>query len=244
MNRRAPHEDTPLNSLIDNLLHSDFGAPAGGVEGLLFALLLAVVIGQAIGWLYQVTHRALSYSQTFVSSLVVMPPLVALMMHLMAGNMIIAFGLLAVFAIVRFRNVLKDTRDTTFILWSIIEGMSVGTRRFSTALIGLVCLATLFAYLRVTLFGNRPLDDASVRLSLLGDLNALQARVRDVLDRHCLRIRPQISAVFVPVSGTFEVAFGLQLRDPNRHEELRQELAGQAGISNVSLTLHHEEWEM
>ena len=81
---------------------------------------------RAIGWLYQVTHRTMSYSQTFVSSLVVMPPLVALMMHLMAGNMVIAFGLLAVFAIVRFRNVLKDTRDTTFILWAIIEGVSVG----------------------------------------------------------------------------------------------------------------------
>ena len=233
-----------LNSLFDNLLHSDFGAPAGGVESLLFALLLAVVIGQAIGWLYQVTHRTMSYSQTFVSSLVVMPPLVALMMHLMAGNMVIAFGLLAVFAIVRFRNVLKDTRDTTFILWAIIEGMSVGTRRFSTALIGLFCLAALFVYLRVTLFGSRPLDDASVRLSLLGDLSTLQTRIREILDRHCARIRAQTSTAFAPASGPFELAFGLQLRDPNRHEELRQELAQQTGVSNVSLTLHHEEWEM
>lgn len=233
-----------MNGLLDNLLHSDFGAPAGGVEGLLFALLLAVVVGQAIGWLYQVTHRAMSYSQTFVSSLAVMPPLVALMMHLMAGNMIIAFGLLAVFAIVRFRNVLKDTRDTTFILWAIIEGMSVGTRRFSTALVGLVCMAMLFVYLRVTLFGSRPLDDASVRLSVLGDFNLLQARIQEILERHCARIRAQTSTAFAPVSGPWELAFGLQLRDPNRHEELRQELTQQVGVSNVSLTLHHEEWEM
>ncbi len=48
----------------------------------------------------------------------------------------IAFGLLAVFGMIRFRNVLKDTRDTTFILWTVMEGMTVGTMRFSTALVG------------------------------------------------------------------------------------------------------------
>ena len=233
-----------MNSLLDNLLHSDFGAPAGGVEGLLFTLLLAVVIGQVIGWIYQGTHRALSYSQAFVASLVVLPSLVALMMHLMAGNLVIAFGLLAVFATVRFRNVLKDTRDTTYVMWAIIEGVSVGTRRFSTALIALVGLAILFAYLRATLFGSRPLDEASLRISLLGDLSTLQVRVSEILDRHCARVRPQASAALATVSGPAEVSFGLLLRDPNRSEELRQELAQQTGVSNVSLTLHHEEWEM
>lgn len=233
-----------MNSLLDNLLHSDFGAPSGGVESLLFTLLLAVLIGQVIGWLYQVTHRAMSYSQAFVASLVVLPPLVALMMHLMAGNLAIAFGLLAVFATVRFRNVLKDTRDTTYVLWSIIEGVSVGTRRYTTALIGLIGLAILFGYLRATMFGSRPLDDASLRMSLLGDVSVLQARVRDILDRHCARIRPQSSSALAPASGSLEVTFGLLLRDPHRFEELRQELAQQAGISNISLTVHHDEWEM
>ena len=75
------------------------------------------------------THVGLSYSQMFVASLVVVPTLVALTMALMSGDIVIAFGLLAVFAIVRFRNVLKDTRDTTFVMWAILEGMAAGTMR-------------------------------------------------------------------------------------------------------------------
>ena len=94
----------------------------GGPEGSLFLLILAFVIGQVIGWTYMYTHRVLSYSQTFTASLVVLPVLVALMMMLMSGSVIIAFGLLAVFAVVRFRNVLKDTRDTCYVLWAIVEG--------------------------------------------------------------------------------------------------------------------------
>ena len=35
-------------------------------------------------------------------------------MMLLAGNLLVAIGLLSVFAMIRFRNVLKDTRDTTF----------------------------------------------------------------------------------------------------------------------------------
>ena len=93
------------------LLFSDYDS-VGSPERVLFLLLLAFVIGQTIGWTYMWTHRVLSYSQTFTSSLVVLPVLVSLMMMLMSGSIVIAFGLLSVFAVVRFRNVLKDTRDT------------------------------------------------------------------------------------------------------------------------------------
>jgi hypothetical protein len=71
-----------------------------------------------------------------------MPVLVSLMMMLMSGSVFIAFGLLAVFAVVRFRNVLKDTRDASFVLWAIVEGMAVGTRQESIALISVVIIYT------------------------------------------------------------------------------------------------------
>ena len=65
-----------------------------------------------IGFVYMWTHEALSYSRTFVGALGVMPLIVAMLMLAMAGNIFVAFGLLGVFGVVRFRNVLKDTRDT------------------------------------------------------------------------------------------------------------------------------------
>lgn len=233
-----------MPSFLETLLHSDHGAPAHGLSGVVFGMLLALLIGQVIGWVYQATHRTLSYSQTFVASLVVMPPLVGLMMSLVAGSIALAFGMVAVFAMVRFRNVLKDTRDTTFMLWAIIEGLAVGTQRYSTAVVTGLCMAVAFAYLRLTLFGCRHTHDVSLRVSLLGDLQTLQARLREILDRHCERIRSQSAAAFAPTSGPFEVSYSLLLRNPARHEELRQELSGQAGLSNVSLVVHHEEWEM
>ena len=77
------------------------------IESIVLSLLLAFVIGQIIGWVYMATHTTPSYSSSFVASLVVLPVIVSLMMVLMSGSLMIAFGLLAVFAVVRFRNVLE-----------------------------------------------------------------------------------------------------------------------------------------
>ena len=126
-----------------------FGDPVGSqpVVTVVLSLLMAFVLGQIIGWVYMATHSTPSYSSSFVASLVVLPVLVALMMVLMSGSLFIAFGLMAVFAVVRFRNVLKDTRDTTYVLWAMVEGMAVGTFRYSTALVGAGVVVLVLIYL-------------------------------------------------------------------------------------------------
>src|SRR6478752_555999 len=79
----------------------------------------------------------------------------ALTMMLLARNILIALGLLSVFAMIRFRNVLKDTRDTTFILWAVVEGVACGTLRFGIAVTAAFTLSLIFVYLRLTSFGGR-----------------------------------------------------------------------------------------
>src|ERR1043165_1442808 len=126
-----------MNDLVNTLTRPDFpGSPDG--RTLLFMLVLAFATGMFIGFVYMWTHEALSYSRTFVSALAVMPLIVCMMMASMSGSLLVAFGLLAVFGVVRFRNVLKDTRDTSFVLWVIVEGLAIGTARFSVALLAAV----------------------------------------------------------------------------------------------------------
>src|SRR4029079_5842950 len=144
-----------MNELFNSFLSPDLPAASGGAEAVLLALLLAFVIGHIIAWTYMLTHTGLSYSQMFASSLLVLPVIVALTMMLLAGNILIALGLLSVFAMIRFRNVLKDTRDTTFILWAVVEGVAAGTERLSIGIVGGIVIALVFLYIRATGFGIR-----------------------------------------------------------------------------------------
>jgi hypothetical protein len=217
------------------VLNSDYDS-VGGPEASLFLLVLAFVIGQVIGWTYMYTHRVLSYSQTFTTSLVVLPVLVALMMMLMSGNVIIAFGLLAVFAVVRFRNVLKDTRDTCYVLWAIVEGMAVGTRHESTAIIGTMVMVTISFYLRLTQFGSRQRYDVVLNL-----LCAADANLTPVLRRHSRKVQLAASR---KVGDDMDMSYRLQLRDPSRSHDLQAELETTQGVQRVSLFMREDESEV
>lgn len=224
-----------MNDLINLLFYSDYDS-MGSPEQALFLLLLAFVIGQMIGWTYMTTHKVLSYSQTFTSSLVVMPVLVAFMMMLMSGSVYIAFGLLAVFAVVRFRNVLKDTRDTYFVMWAIVEGMAVGTRQESTALLGCFVMIGISFYLRFTQFGSRQRYDVVLNLLCAADLN-----LNSVLKRHSRKIQLAASR---KVGENMDMSYRLQLRDPSRSHELQSELEVTQGVQRVSLFMREDESEV
>ena len=121
---------------MNALLQGDYGLAPTSFQALLLAMLLAYLCGQLIAWVYVFTHSGVSYSRSYVVSLIVLPVLVALVLMVMSNNLVTAFGLIAVFAVVRFRNVLRDTLDTCYVLAAIILGTACGTQKFSSAVIG------------------------------------------------------------------------------------------------------------
>ena len=135
---------------------------------ILLALLLAFILGHVVAWVYMWTHAGLSYSRTFTASLLVLPMLVAVFMMLVSSNAFVALGMLAVFTMIRFRNVLKDTRHHVH-PWSIVEGMGVGTQHFALSILGATAVGIVFLYLRFTDFGGRHRYDVIVSLEWLGD---------------------------------------------------------------------------
>src|SRR5207244_5559983 len=100
-------------------------------------------------------------------------------------NILIAFGLLSVFAMIRFRNVLKDTRDTTFILWTVVEGVAAGTQRLSIGIVGALIVAAVFFYIRLPSFGGRYPYDVVLSIQYAG--NGTGVLLRDVFRRHAVR---------------------------------------------------------
>ncbi|MCO8125442.1 DUF4956 domain-containing protein [Stieleria sp. TO1_6] len=225
---------------IDSVMRND-RAPTADFQSMLFTFFMAFVMGQVVGWVYQRTHSGLSYSQSFTASMVTLPILVAMMMLLMADNLSIAFGLLAVFAVVRFRNVLKDTRDTVFVLWSIVEGMAVGTGRSTLALVGSVFIGAVMFYLYVTQYGARHNFDTIVNLMFNSDSDEVSAAIDRVLNRHSLT--SQLASAQEVSPGNVDVSYRLTLRNPARRLELESELRGLDQVQRVSIFAHEDESE-
>ena len=221
-----------------------FGDPSTSppIETILLSLVMGFVIGQIIGWVYMVTHTTPSYSSSFVASLVVMPVIVSLMMILVAGSLMIAFGLLAVFAVVRFRNVLKDTRDTTYIMWAIVEGMSVGTFHYSTAVVGTGCVTLVLVYLWFTEYGVRHRFDAALSVSVPVDSGATREKIEQIL--HRFSDRTVLTGERLSPDARQVLSYRLLLRDPARRGELRADLSTAGDVQELSFYLQEDESEV
>jgi hypothetical protein len=162
------------------------------------------------------THSGLSYSRSFVSSLVVIPILVAMVMMVLSNNLVTAFGMMAVFAIVRFRNILRDTLDTTYILTVLVVGMACGTQRFPIAVTGALLACAVMLYLWYTGFGARHRYDVIVNLHWSREGAEIPDLV-GMLDRHSLRTMcasqrshesSTSQSVFTDFLGIIIVSFG------------------------------------
>ena len=231
-----------MNGFLDSLMGDELASGSvGGVETALLVLLLAFCIGHIVSWVYMWTHSGMSYSQVFTSSLLVLPVLVALVMVLMASNVLIALGLLAVFSMIRFRNVLKDTRDTTFVLWAIAEGVACGTTRFGIAVIACITLSLILVYLRFTSFGGRHRYDVILSLEWAGGGDSMMS-IKPILRRHSLRAN--LASQHDLEADKVDISYRLLLRDPSRSRELLSELQQATGVTRVSLFHRSDEAEV
>lgn len=228
--------------MTDWFFRGDFAAAPTNVPAMLLGLLLAFAGGHLVAWVYMLTHSGLSYSRAFVSSLVVIPTVVAIVMNVLSNNLVTAFGLMAVFAIVRFRNILRDTLDTSYVLVVIVVGMAAGTLKFSTAIIGCLSTVLIMIYLWSTAFGSRQRYDLILNLHWtrpIGDLEDLKT----LLHRHSLKTICASQRSHEGYEGT-DLSYRLLLRDPERMEQLLMELRGMQGVTRVTGLKAEEESEV
>lgn len=226
----------------DWLLRGDYGATPTDFATLAIALLLAFVCGHAVAWTYMLTHIGLSYSRSYVNSLILLPVLVALVMLVLANNLIVAFGLMAIFAMVRFRSILRDTLDTTYVLAVIVVGLACGTMKFASAVLGCLAIIAVMAYIRITSFGTRQRYDLILNLHWNRPAVDLPDLVT-LLKRHSRGVLCASQRSGETHSG-LDLSYRLLLRDPDRTHELMDELKALEGVSRASSLAAGDESEL
>jgi hypothetical protein len=228
--------------MLDGLLNGDIGRAPTNFPALILGLLMAFAGGHITAWVYMTTHSGLSYSRAFVKSLMAMPVIVALVMHVLAHNIITAFGMMAVFTIVRFRNMLRDTLDTTYVLLVLALGMAAGSQKFTTAVAGVGVMALVLLYLWATSFGSRHRYDVILNLRWTRPMSELPEMER-LMARHVRHSRRASQRSDETGMGA-DLSYWLLLRDPARVNELVAEVQTVNGVAQVSSIQADDESEV
>jgi len=227
---------------MDRLWQLMEDTPASGgafsPQTIILSLLLAFVLGQVLAWVYYLTHSGLSYSRSYVQSLILLTVVISMVMTVIGNNIVTAFGLMGALAIVRFRNVVKDTRDIAFIFCALVVGMAAGSHRYLTAILGTGILSLIILYLFWTDFGSHEPHNGFLRFSLRGPLGP-DHPVPGILHRFCGSFT-MISMQDSGFGGPAEYAYQILIRNAARNEEFVCELEKVEGIENISLTVQEK----
>jgi uncharacterized membrane protein YhiD involved in acid resistance len=226
--------DSAWRTLEDTTLSRGLFSPAD----IVLSLLLAFILSQVLAWVYYFTHSGLSYSRSFVQSLILITVVVAMVMAVIGNSIITAVGLMGALAIIRFRNIIKDTRDVAFIFCSLVVGMAAGSQRYATAIVGTVILSLIAIYLYLTGFGSHQPHNGFLRFSLRGHVGP-DHPVTAILKRFCGSFT-LISVQDTGFGGPAEYAYQLMIRSAARNEQMMSELEKIVGIESVSLTMQEQ----
>ncbi|MFO0895323.1 MAG: DUF4956 domain-containing protein [Phycisphaerales bacterium] len=140
-------------------------------------LAAALVAGVVVAGIYRITHgKGDAQSRSLMATVVLLSVLIAMTTLVIGNSVARAFSLVGALAIVRFRTVVEDTRDTAFVIFAVSVGMAIGAGFLLVPVIG-VPVAALAAWLfRPAAFGDgggsRAGDGAAWRLTVRTGLAA------------------------------------------------------------------------
>jgi uncharacterized membrane protein YhiD involved in acid resistance len=153
---------------VDIFNFNDLSASFSVIDVVL-VLALSFALSVFIGWMYKLTHRGASYSQSFVLTLVLNCMVVALVMTVIGSNIARAFTLVGALSIVRFRNAVKETRDVGFIFFTMAIGMAVGTRFYLLAVIATVVISLVVLLMTRLNWFARSMSSQILRIQVAND---------------------------------------------------------------------------
>jgi len=219
----------------------DGGSMRGDIftpQSVLLSLLLAFVLGQVLAWIYYGTHSGLSYSRSFVQALILITVVVAMVMAVIGNSFVTAVGLMGALAIIRFRNIVKDTRDIAFIFCTLVIGMAAGSQRYAIAIVGAAVLCAIAVYLHLTSFGSHRPRNAFLRFALADAIGAGHPAL-DILKRFCVSFA-LISSQDSGNGDATEYSYQLMVRNYCCNEEMVSALENIDGVGSVCLTMQEE----
>jgi uncharacterized membrane protein YhiD involved in acid resistance len=215
LEKAFPHGDLPLEMLSLRL-----GA--------------AFVLGCAVAAVYRLTRRPTNGGTSLVPTLVLLTVLICMITVVIGDNTARAFSLVGALAIVRFRTVVEDSRDTAFVIFAVGIGLALGAGFLAVPLGGWLVAsiaAFLFRWPR-----TQPHPDSEERLLTvrIGAGHDPDALLRQVFETHALSWR-LTAAVTARQGVALDLNYVLRLRRTGADLALVAELNRLEGVQSVEL---------
>lgn len=203
------------------------------VLDVVLVLLLSFVLCAFIGWIYKITHKGTSYTQSFVFTLVLNGMVVALVMLIVGSDVARAFSMVGALSIIRFRNAVKETRDVSFIFFTMVVGMAIGTRLYLLGVIATVIISIVIVIMTRFDWYSRDLANQILRIQVPAD-TAYGTIFDDTFIRYT-NASELIGVTNIMHSDLTELTYSIGMKKSNQIHAFITEIKHLNGNNQVSL---------
>lgn len=227
-----------LTSLLSNITASTGTA---SVMDMLFALILGVVMGFLISLVYIFTHKKTGYTQSYVLTLLMLPPIVAIVL-VMINSMASALSLAGVFTLCRYRTVPGDPKDITYVFFAMATGVICGINGGGHVWFVFVFFAIVAAVLilvEVFRYGMCKTSSMTLKITIPENLNYIglfdSVLNQNTTSWHLKRVKA------TNFGSLFELVYSIQLKNDVDQKKFMDELRKLNGNLTVILSLYRYE---
>lgn len=206
---------------------------------IIFSTILSFLLAMVIGWVYKNTYRGVSYTQSYVHTLIMLTMIVSLIMLIIGSNIARAFSLVGALSIIRFRNAVKDTRDVGYIFFGMAIGMACGTRFYLLAVVGTFIISfAMWGMTNLNMFAKE-VREQILKVRIPADMQP-ESLFADVFGQY-LRRYNLIAVESVQAGMLTELVYGIELKKTQQSQAFMDELRRLNNNNKVALiTGHHE----
>ena len=193
---------------------------------------VAFTLGMLVSWIYKKTHRGLSYSQSFMLTNIFVAVIVCMVIMVIGNNLARAFALVGALSIIRFRTVVKDTKDTAYIFWALAAGMAAGTGSYFLAIAGSTIISIMAYVLHYTNYGS--LNKSEFILQFRADNTNNDLKYISIIQNYA----KTSSLLHAEPSGdgsSTKLSYDITMKDEHDQNNLSADLASTQSISEVVL---------
>ena len=202
----------------------------------ILAMVVSTILSIIITKVYALTYTGEKYSQSFVHTIIIMSVVVSVVMNVISGNAGVAFGLFAVFSLIRFRSAVTDAKDIAYIFFGLCVGMTSGLFRFDLAIILTVFASVIFYILHKIDYGKGR-DTQIVKITVPENMNHIDMFAdvfREFTVSHSLR-QVETTNLGTMILYTYSIQGKPDMVDKEFLDKIREKNAN----LNVSLTYLH-----
>ena len=131
----------------------------------------SILLGIVISLAYLKTHKKDGYIPSFIISLIMLPTIISIIILLVGNNVARAFSLAGAFSIIRFRSTPGDTKDISYIFFTLAVGLASGMGYVGYAVIFTIILCTVMIILDSLNFAMPKSKAMVLKITVPEDLN-------------------------------------------------------------------------